>query len=694
MNNNGSLIMKKALPYVVIVLASFLAALPLLIFTDVKHMHDNMVHYSAINALNQAWQDGHFGTRIYTIISQDYGYPIGLFYSMLPASITVIIINVLNVSVSTALFIQFFSLFTISGLITYFFLKRVFKDTKLWIILFATCVYILFPYTLCNLYVRFAFSEIHLVLSMPLIAWGMFELFVKDNYKAFFPLFICGGLVALFFHFTLFIYICIFVVFFALLNYKKLFKKHLYIPLGIASIIVLLIGATFWYPMLINLNDSYASALARSPWKLMLIAGLNFWPFRFVFINIIFASILFTIYLIICLRNKGSLIKKSPVHRNFFIVTCVTFVMLTPFFPWFLIPSPLYMLQFAFRMLSFFSILSAVIVVIILKNIELRNNSKFFVYIVALVVGLSFFSQALISGPYPINSLADKETFLSSSAGVGTRSKKNPAMDYYPKTLQDVNYVFTRANGKMVIPAGDIDVWEFANYQSLNQISFVVHNIEQESFVVLNLKSKLFDEDVHLTGFTFNANLDKTSPGAGKTVTEQIAIDQTGEFIEISIPPMETSLKLIINYTPGSKMAMHLKTNPFEFLSLDPDSDWDKVGGSYATEFVKTGVDYSVRFENVTQEVTVELPTFYFKGYELTYLTDSGEILKIASSQSDNGFIKVTVNTSGKLSVVYTGGNYLKIGNTISIVGLGFLVASMIGVFTYPVVKRRLNKQH
>ena len=90
--------------------------------------HDIWYHSQTINALNDAWKNGNFGSRIYGLICQDYGYGNGLFYSMLPVGTIVIFMNLFHMSASWAVALMFFIIVALSGVIMLIFLKKVFKS--------------------------------------------------------------------------------------------------------------------------------------------------------------------------------------------------------------------------------------------------------------------------------------------------------------------------------------------------------------------------------------------------------------------------------------------------------------------------------------------------------------------------------------------------------------------------------------
>ena len=200
---------------------TILSALVLLPYlkADRHSGHDLKYHFTVIRALISAWDNGTFGNKIMELIGGDYGYGTGIFYSTFPAALCVILMKLFHLTQTAALYLEMLLLFASAAVVVYFFLLRVFKNV--WIAAIGAMSYIFYPYFLWDLYVRFAFTEIFLMLAMPLIVWGVYELLYYQNRIPFYALFISGYTLAIFSHFTMTVYITIFILIWLLIEWKN-----------------------------------------------------------------------------------------------------------------------------------------------------------------------------------------------------------------------------------------------------------------------------------------------------------------------------------------------------------------------------------------------------------------------------------------------------------------------------------------
>ena len=181
--------------------------------------HDIWYHSQTINSVNDAWKNGNFGSRIYGLICQDYGYGNGLFYSMLPVGMIVIFMNLFHISTSWAVALMFFIIVALSGLVMLMFAKKVFKSNLIAFI--SALLYVTFPYFCTNMFIRFAISEIFLMLAIPMIALGIYDLIENANYKTFMFFFTFGVSLAILTHLSTTIYVGVVVLIYIILNWKK-----------------------------------------------------------------------------------------------------------------------------------------------------------------------------------------------------------------------------------------------------------------------------------------------------------------------------------------------------------------------------------------------------------------------------------------------------------------------------------------
>ena len=646
---------------------SFLVVLPFFIYPE-RNPHDFKYHLAAIRSIVNLLENGQFGSRIYPLIGQDFGYGTGLFYSMIPASITAIFIYVFRIPLTAAIVIQLALLFFATSLVVFFFLKRVFGKKS--IAIPGAIFYITFPYATTNWYTRFAFSEIYLFLAVPLIAWGLYELVVWKNYKAFFRLFITGFVLSIFTHFTLTAFIALFALLFIGINYKSIIKNKGYIPLAIAGILVLLIGAAYYIPMLVNYGDVQIDTMKFGAPGTAL-TSISIFYRSFLIPSTLVTILVYSLFVAIFLKTKN----KTPTAWQIFIISTVAITMVGPIFPWYLMPDFITFIQFSWRLFT----------------INILTCTFMFCYIISRFDSLNFnnekFNEVLIKGFVPFMLFMSTAYLLALSINSAVMGAKKPHRwvnasvnnitalhpnnglgwgkhgDYFP-TGATQEYIFSRANSKMILESQGMEVGEFANYQNLNQVSFANveprANVPSGATITLNIPFSLFNpEEVKLyqliAGESFPIAAQPRPWHKGEDRLELVLGETDFDFFR-----WRWGSFVIISYAEGSALQNYLRENPFEFIVTH--------GRARATNFVRAGVRYTVDFTDVAPNTVVELPTFFYRGYELTFTADGTR--KLRGMHGENGLMTVEISEAGTLSARFTGGAYLKVAHVLSITGI------------------------
>lgn len=355
---------KKLLPYLVIAGFAIVALIPLL-FCDYYVGHDICYHLEAISSLNVSWNETHSIARIYDIICQDYGYGTGLFYSMIPALICVTLINVFHLSALNALVIEIFIVRYLSGVVMYFLIKRIFGNSP--IATFVAVCYIIFPYFFTNLNVRFAFSEIFIMLTLPIVALGVWELF-NNNQRAFIPLFTLGCSLTLLIHFTLGVYLAIILAILFVINYKQIFSWTKIISICISFGLILMIALGFIIPMLVNYGEINLRSMARSGESLFN-SVLSIFHEDYLVPSTIFALVAYVLFFIVYLKKRD----KAKIEKRFFIFVNIIYVFASPICPWYWLGFiPFSMIQFVCRLFNFVAIIVAIMIGYVLINVKKR----------------------------------------------------------------------------------------------------------------------------------------------------------------------------------------------------------------------------------------------------------------------------------------------------------------------------------
>lgn len=625
--------------------------------SDYAFGHDIRYHYEIIRALNDAWHSGGI-TRVIGLVGQDYGYGTGLFYSLIPAGIAVIIMNVFSISISNALSIELFLLLCTSGIVMFFFMRSVVNSRIISVL--TACIYITSPYVLTDIYVRFAFSEMFLILAIPLIMWGLYFLVHTKDLRKFFLPFTIGYSLAIMTHLTVTVFFTVLVLIYLLIYIKDIFKFKLYIPLIISALCVLLITATYYIPMFINHSDV---GLDNMSYTSTFLSFNGLWSFILVWL--IFSSILnvFTIWVFIkyLSYNRGKISKEIKVLFTFL---CLTFGLSTCFFPWFLLPNAVGILQYSWRMFIVNMPILAISIGYLMKNDAFKSHK----FSLMLGVILCLVGSLSVAVNYNFLQKGKKSTTIykqeveqlingkSENWGLGA-SKKG---DYLPNGCS-TDYLFNRANEKMVVQS-DVKITEFANYQSLNQISFVISK-QQGAFSVLNIPYNLV-ENVEI--YQISDDNESNEYNIEKTNNDGL--------LGLNYEPCLSECKITLSYDENGELDNYLKQNPFEFIVESGDATFTNYVRSSATK-------YQVEIE-VNSTASIELPTLYYVGYEITYISN-GEEQIIVPTKNENGFISLTLNESGTLKVEFVG-DYVGVSNNITILGVVLSVTLAIIVFVIP----------
>lgn len=142
--------------------------------------HDTRFHLGRIEGLAMSLKNGDFLGRINPV--NGYGYASGIMYPQLflyiPAVLRASGLSLMN---SYKVFVLLINIITF--LIAYISIKKVLRLQDIGICILASAFYTLGLYRLCNLYLRAALGESLAMAFLPLVFWGMYELFFGDEKK-------------------------------------------------------------------------------------------------------------------------------------------------------------------------------------------------------------------------------------------------------------------------------------------------------------------------------------------------------------------------------------------------------------------------------------------------------------------------------------------------------------------------------
>lgn len=667
-NNNTKQIVKQSnnkkilLNCLIIFLVSVLLIIPIMTSNNL-YGTDLQYHLSVIYSLDNGWHNGEFLSKIVGLIAQDYGYGTGLFYSTIPAGTAVIFMNLFNLPVNVTLGFELVLLFSLSGFMTYGFVCSYSKNHKISLIL--SIFYIFSPYILHDLYSRFAFSELFLMLSVPMIFWGLHALISHSNYKLFFPLFTIGFSISFLCHFTLTLYVAIFAFIYIMFYIKDFIKSYKFVIFIVATLLVLLITATYYVPMIMNYGLVSIGDMARPPMDLYKDTLTSFFSVFGFQAGICWA--IFIISTILIIKNRKALTRQIICA---YVIYLIGFIMTTPIFPWFIMPELVCMIQFPMRINLILCTLSLPVIFYIYNSLF---SKTVLIKVVAIVVsavllysfGLNINSAYFVTNEY--YSIASSTTmhFPTLSFNHGLGYMKNG--DYLPINT-DENYLFTRVNDNVVL-SSNAEILEFTNYQDLNMVRFIVSANESDSYVDLKIP---YDNIQDCSILRYSTNNESNISEFDYTIE---LVEYNGQLmVRFVFPACDYETQISIEYVEGSALDRYLVSHPFEFIV--------KSGNAEFSNFVKTAVnEYSVEITTDT-ETTIELPTLYYNGYSINYVT-ANETVSLSAINGENGFVEVNVKESGTLTLTFEG-NYIDIANIISIIGTILFAITLIALLIIP----------
>lgn len=658
------------------VVLAIVAALVLLPFgvSEKQSGHDLRYHFNVIRALSVAWEQGSFFSKIMECIGGDYGYGTGLFYSAIPAGLCVLLMKTLHLPIMGALYAEFLLLFASSAITVYFFLRRAFKSNALAMI--GGALYLLYPYFLWDLYVRFAFTEIFLMLAMPLIVWGVYELLYRQNPRAFLPLFIAGYTVAIFSHLTMSVYITIFLAIWLLIDCKRTFKGKNLLYFAIAAGIVLLITASYYLPMLVNYGVTETSGMSKTPEQMETNTKKYFTEYILMldYAFVVGIGFLYALWYAFLAKKKRTAGKTALLVSS--VLIAFTF---THFFPWQYMPNFLRMIQYTFRVLLLGGVISVVQICVLIKEVLLtlpeKKEDEIIFRIPKKPSGKEFwklFSAAFLCVGFlsygTVAALHDKNMFsaydnASTSAQVamddltgrsefyGLGAGKHG--DYFPKNCQ-WSYVSKRLKDELIYKT-NMTVSEVGNYDGLSQVSFIVQKT-QDGYAILNIPYEAF-AGVEVYRFR--------TTSSNKQLEINAESYDDGRKVRLTTADDGNESKIILSYKNAPVFKAYLQAQAFGVLTLDGDAAATNLKKVRAGEY---SLDVSVGEGGV-----LELPSYYYKGYKLTLTKADGTRKTLEAAHGRNGFVEVEVTENGTLSVEFSDG-YLTVSNVLSGIGATLFV--------------------
>ena len=322
-------------------------------------------HYTRIESMAEDLKEGIFPVKVHSNMARGYGYGTGFFYPnfflYIPAIIYILGVN----------FLTTYKLFMIIMLImmfvfTYISFKTILEDKVA--VLIGTAIYMLSNCLTLHMNQRGAVGEFSGMVFIPLIVAGMYD-YTKNDFKK--PYLLGLGFFGVINShlITALLCTCYAVVTF-LINIKSTIEnKSKFLKLVICAILVAMLTACFWMPMLeqMVLNEYKYS----DPW--IEVENSKFGIVDLFALDENCFGLLITISLPLIIY--GLIDKKVPKKIKGYIIEFIVFVviMISPWF-WHIAKVILWMIQFKWRLLGLATAIAAIVIAALLKEYSDRKK--------------------------------------------------------------------------------------------------------------------------------------------------------------------------------------------------------------------------------------------------------------------------------------------------------------------------------
>lgn len=342
--------------------------------------------------------------------------------------------------------------------------------------LISSVIYMVAPYRLLNLYVRFAIGEILAVVFLPVIFRGVYHILNGDTKKDY--LFVLGAIGLVLTHNISAMLCAILGVIYILINVKKLKDKKIFVTFLVGALIIVLSVIFFEIPLLEQKSSaeyevfrygkmySRTSVYSHAIFLKQLIFKNGDFIIQGVDSNMYFClgiPLLLGICLTIFVRKSIPEGIKND-YKFFMIAGIISAIMSTRYFPWLIMPDILLMIQFPWRMISIVVFCLSIVTginysIFIDKILEKIKENKYItkrktksVILVLLTVlflgyGLSFTTN--LETKEIDTSHYQEEEIIDTTMEV---SRYSSFLEYWPqKAVKNINYIVNRGTEVKII---------------------------------------------------------------------------------------------------------------------------------------------------------------------------------------------------------------------------------------------------
>lgn len=206
--------------------------------------HDIWFHMNRISNIAQGLRNGNIFLPIQTEQYNGYGYASPLFYGQIFLYIPAILYNLL-IPLQDCYKIYVVVINTVTCIVSFVSLKKIVEDDNIAFV--GSLLYALSPYRMTCLYVRASVGEYTAMAFMPLVVWGVYIIYTTNErlkLRQLLPIIVgLSGMIQS--HILSCEIVGFFLVFFAIVNWRKTFVRYRFIGLVRSAIITLCINAFF-----------------------------------------------------------------------------------------------------------------------------------------------------------------------------------------------------------------------------------------------------------------------------------------------------------------------------------------------------------------------------------------------------------------------------------------------------------------
>lgn len=380
----------------IIVFAALLIGIPLLSSKIDIYLDDGIQHIARALGTTESFKENFLFPNIISSFTNGYGYSWNLFYGPITTyAIIAVRFIVRNYIVAYKIF-TVIAMF-LSGLFMYNFLKNFTRNNE--VALLGSVLYMTFPYHLTDLYTRNAIGEYTSFAFIPLVFWGLYNLFNTLDKNYYLSL---GAIGLILTHNISTVIVSIFSFIYLLINIERLKDSKVRKYLLINVMFILLVSSFYWGPLLETKMATdyqvYENGMMSTSEKTAS-HGLNFTQlfvtpsdgsaYVFELGPHILIMLAFSVMTITSLKPE---LKKTYVF--FLVCGLISLWMATKYFPWKYLPEQFSIIQFPWRMMMtaafFLSVVCAMNMGTVIKKFSLKD--VLILSIISLLYILAFYN--------------------------------------------------------------------------------------------------------------------------------------------------------------------------------------------------------------------------------------------------------------------------------------------------------------